>query len=135
MKQKLLILGIVLIIGMFLIGSVSATSVVGKGSKTVHEKYGVKNVYKWTAYKYSSSHVKQIITCKSYLNGHYMGTSTYTTTITKPSKYKVKVVDSSHYSNTGSTYKYTLYWYYKGSAYSFYKTKTFQTCYLKNYLI
>ena len=133
MKQKMVIIAILLIAGLILTGPVSATTVLSKGSKTTYH-YGITYKYNWIAYKYSPYNVKLTLTESSYYMGQCYGKSTYTSTITKASSSKVKVVHTSHYSY-GSTYKDTLYWYSKyGSAINFYKTKTFQSCYFKCYI-
>lgn len=135
MKQKIIIVGISLITFFILMGSVSAATLIGHGSKTINDGDGFKKVYTWTAYKYNNNYVKQIIICKAYFDGDYINKLTYTNIITKPIKSKVKITSSEYNAHSRHTNKFTQNWCYKGSAYNFYKTKKFQTNYLKNYLL
>lgn len=151
MKKSIVILGILLIAGLLLSGSVSAASVIDKGSKTVYGKYTVghndarlyqstpKSVCKWTTYKYSNYNVKMVFNKDRYKyyegNFVYSSTSKYTVYIKKASSSKVKVTQYKWSSATGKTTKYTGYWKIRGgNAVNFYKSSTFKTNYLNMYI-
>lgn len=130
MKQKMLIIGISLITAFLLIGSASAATVIGHGSKIVKYGHGATDHDSWVTYEYSQYKVKTVVTDKAYLYGKYCGTITYTNTITKASNSKVKLVSAIH--APGYKDSYTEYWYSKnGNALNFYKSKHFQNGYLK----
>lgn len=139
MKRNMIILGILLIAGLLLMGPVSATTVIGKGSKTVTSDYGY-NKYKWTTYKYSTYNVQMVLTrdnyYENYLGGYsYFGTDKYVVDIVRASSSKVKVVQSIRYSDEAKTYKFWNYYSVKGgNAVTFYNTETFKYWYLKVYL-
>jgi hypothetical protein len=144
MRQKISILGILLIAALLLVGPASAASVIGHGSKTYHYNFYGTNytthyvtVYKWTAYKYTDYKVKQVLTYTEYRNGKPIEKMTTVTDVLKAGSGKVKVVETMLPTIDGKTYKSkeTHYYHIKyGSAVRFYFTEKFKTLYLKNQL-
>jgi hypothetical protein len=139
MKQKIAILGILLIAGLLVMGPVSATNVIGHGSKTINEGHGYYAAYKWTTYEYSTSHVQMVLTGNLYnKNGtkSNLARVTEVTDIVKAGNNRVKVVQSMRSSDDPKTYKSWDYWNVKrGNAVRFYNTETFKSLYLKANLV
>lgn len=135
MKHNITIFCILLITGLFLLGPVSAASVIDHGSKTVVvHKDVLYHVYKWTTYKYNNYNVEMFLTNTTYLLGKPYWTSKYTVTIKKVGVNKLKVTQSMT-SATGKTHNYNVYYKFKGAnAVKFYNTQFFKKYYLKAYL-
>ena len=141
MRQKISILGILLIAALLLVGPASAASVIGHGSKTYHYNFYGTNytthyvtVYKWTAYKYTDYKVKQVLTYTEYRNGKPIEKMTTVTDVLKAGSGKVKVVETFFDSTTGKSKCINYYHIKYGSAVRFYFTEKFKTLYLKNQL-
>ena len=115
-------------------GPASATSVIGKGSKTINHGY-YYNTYKWVTYKYSSSKVKMVLTKDVYIDNSHYATVKFVTDILKRGNSQVEVVESIRYSNSKQRYKYWSFWEVKhGSPVRFYLSETCKRIYLKTYL-
>lgn len=66
MKNKGLMLGVLLIIGIFLMSPVSAAKVIDNSAKIFYsEKYDCNVKFTWTTYMYNKNHVR------TYMNAYY----------------------------------------------------------------
>jgi hypothetical protein len=65
MKNKGLVLGVMLIIGLFVLSPVSAAKVIDSGHKTIYsEKYDAYADYSWKTYKTSKYYITVYLTAK-----------------------------------------------------------------------
>jgi flagellar biosynthesis protein FliP len=91
MKNKGIILGVMLIIGLFLMGPVSASKLIDHGHKTVYDKdFDSSGTYTWKTYKISKYYIK-IYQTENLKNGVKLKIITTITNI-KPHKIKMTIV-------------------------------------------
>lgn len=110
MKNKGLILGVLLIIGIFLMGPISAAKVIDKGHKTVYSsKYDCEGYYSWETHKISKYHVNV------YMNVYYENGKIHKLKMVlqnvKPHKIKITNYVNVNGKKTKSIKKYKSYGY------------------------
>lgn len=134
MRRNTTIFIILLIGGLFLLGPVSAASVIDKGSKNVTVQKDVfYHTYKWTTYKYSNYHTKTVLTNTPYILGTPYWAIKNVIDIKKVSTNKLVVAETIT-SASGKTTTYKHYFKYNGAnAVKFYKY-VFKEQLLKPYL-
>ncbi|MGB9978127.1 hypothetical protein [Methanobacterium sp.] len=115
MKQKILIVGILLIMGMFLASPVSAATLVDKNTHNVYStKFNCYGSMTYTTYKISTYHYRTYIYVK-YKNGK---DGKVQIDLTKPSYNKIKMTVLQR-TDWGNSYN-TKYIYTSWSVYKFY---------------
>jgi hypothetical protein len=112
MKNKGIILGVMLIIGLFLMGPVSATKLIDHGQKTVYSKdFNSTGIYTWKVYKINKYYIK-IYQTENFKNGVKLKIITTITNV-KHNKIKITFSGAAHGSYKVNSHGYTALKFYK----------------------
>jgi hypothetical protein len=119
MKNKGIILGVMLIIGLFLMGPVSASKLIDHGHKTFYSKdLNSTGIYTWKTYQISKYYIK-IYQYETFKNG-FKGKIITTIKNVKPHKIKITLFGTANGKTVLNTsYKFKSHGY---SALKFYNT-------------
>ena len=163
MKNKGLFVGVMLIIGIFLMAPVSAVSIIEQGTKNIKHTYSsdyfTVSQIKWTGYKYSDNYVKLGVTHTEYtyeysyweyyppngtlftdgrvISGYRWektkGDTQTIVTTIRKTNSKYAKINEVHYLNGVIKYAYNDNWYTKYDALVIYRNSDFRNTYLRSF--